>query len=627
MVGLGLLVGAVLHENASAQADTAKARRDTARVRRDTVVVPARPTVDSILRDSLAKRDSLHPPHPQPRDSIKASFAQAPVPVPLEIGQTLIYDQSALSASGAVTLQDLLDRIPGVTGLRSGWIAAPMTPAYMGDIKRVRIFFDGLEFDSLDPRTRQILDLTEFPLWTLEELRIERGATEVRVYARTWRVTRTTPYSRVDISTGDQQTNLYRGFFGKRWNQGEGLQLAAQQYGTTQPVRFAPSSDQLSLLARLGWARGALSIDGFVLRTNRNRGTIFPQPVLGVTLYDTLPALVSNRTDGYFRVGYGDPDRGPWLQAMASSLSYTIQNKTNGVPLTPSDTINRDTTRSRAQYVLAGGLTAGPFRIDLASRYFNGDSLSLFTPSGHVEFVTGPLSVSAFAEGRSPDSVARAEVTGRLTPLPFVSFLGSVGRSKSGLGDSSTTTNFLHAEAALRVFGLWLGGGVLYRDSLFLAAPHVYGSQYVATAEGAATGVEAKIDGTIYKALRANIVGIRWNDSAGFYRPCYQARSEVYLATNWLSRFPSGNFGIVASVYDEYRSKTFFPISIDSGRTVTVTTVPQTQIFNFRLEIRIVSAVLSYQFRNILGRPYELVPGYLMPRLNQFYGVRWEFWN
>ena len=623
MVGLGLLVGAVLHEKASAQADTARARRDT--IRRDTIRVPARPTLDSILRDSLARRDSLHPPRPQPRDSIKASFAQAPAPVPLEIGQTLIYDQAALAASGAVTLQDLLDRIPGVTGLRSGWIAAPMMPAYMGDIKRIRVFLDGVEFDSLDPRTDQTLDLTEFPLWTLEELRIERGPTEIRVYTRTWRVNRTTPYSRVDISTGDQQTNLYRGFFGKRWNKGEGLQLAAQQYGTTQPVRGAPSSDQLSLLGRLGWATGALSVDGFVLRTNRNRGTIFPQPIIGVTLFDTIQALVSNRTDAYFRVGYGDPDRGPWFQAMASSLVYTIQHENTGVPLTSGDTINADTTRSRTQYVLAGGLTVGPFRIDLGGRYFVGDSLKLITPSGRVEFVTGPLSVSAFAEGRSPDSIARAEVTGRLTPLPFVSFLGSVGRSKSGVGDSSATTNFLQGEAALRLFGLWFGGGLLYRDSLLLAPPIVFGSQYVAAKEGAATGIMGKIDGTIYRALRANLVGIRWNDSAGFYRPRYQARSEIYVATNWLSRFPSGNLGIVASFYDEYRSKTFFPII--QGSTTTVTTVPQTQIFNFRLEVRIVSAVLSYQFRNMLGRPYELVPGYLMPRLNQFYGVRWEFWN
>ena len=54
---------------------------------------------------------------------------------------------------------------------------------------------------------------------------------------------------------------------------------------------------------------------------------------------------------------------------------------------------------------------------------------------------------------------------------------------------------------------------------------------------------------------------------------------------------------------------------------------PKPNDCNVSCQQRIVSAVLSYQFRNIRGDPYQLVPGYLMPRLNQFYGVRWEFWN
>ena len=40
-------------------------------------------------------------------------------------------------------------------------------------MRRIRVFFDGLEFDDLDPRTGGVLDLTEVPLWPLEELRIE----------------------------------------------------------------------------------------------------------------------------------------------------------------------------------------------------------------------------------------------------------------------------------------------------------------------------------------------------------------------------------------------------------------------------------------------------------------------
>lgn len=630
------MVGAVLHGSAAAQADTSRAKRDT--TRRDTAVVrvPARPTADTLLQDSLAKRDTLHKPV-IPRDTIKAPFTRAPMPVPVEIGQTLVYDRAALFASGAITLQDLLDRIPEITGFRSGWIAAPMTSSFMGDVRRVRVFFDGVEYDAIDPRTGHQLDLTEVPIWTLEELRIERGATEVRVYTRTWRVDRTTPYTRTDINTGDQQTNMYRGFFGKRWGGGEGFQVAAQQYGTTPPFRGDPSSDLLTLLGRVGWAKGRFSIDAFALRQNRNRGSILSHQVrdLPYDPSDSIPKLQSSRTDAYLRAGWGDPEHGPWLQGIASSLGYDISHSSTSVFGTSTGSSAPDSTAFEAQYVLTGGFTLGIVRLEAAERMRvlsepQNDSTShrrrMLTPSVRAEFVTGPLAVSGFAEGRGPDSLARLEATARLAPLPFVSLLAAAGRSSDENGpDSSSTVNFLRGEAGLRLFHLWLIGGVVRRDSMLLPPPLVFGRHFVPVASPAATGITAEVRGTLYQALRADVSAIRWNDSAGFYRPRYETRSEVYLATNWLSRFPSGNFGVLASLSHEYRSRTYFPIPSASGSSIA--SVPDSKVYNFRIEFRILSAILSYQFRNLVGYPYQEVPGLLMPRQTQFYGVRWEFWN
>lgn len=634
------MVGAVLHGSASAQADTSRAKRDTSGVRRDSAVikVPARPTADSLLRDSLARRDSLHKLALR-RDTLKAPFTRAAMPVPIEIGQTLIYDRAALFASGAITLQDLLDRIPGITGMRAGWLAGPMTSAFMGDARRVRAFLDGVEYDAIDPRNDRQLDVTEIPLWTLEELRIERGATEVRVYMRTWRVDRTTPYTRTDINTGDQQTNMYRGFFGRRWHGGEGFQVAAQQYGTTPPFRGDPSSDQLSLLGRVGWARGRFSFDAFALRTNRNRGTIIPHPIREISILDTVPALQSSRTDAYLRAGWGDPEHGPWLQAIASSLGYSISHKSTSIFGTTGPNTVPDTARFQAQYLVTGGFTLGMVRLEAAERLrveprrfsaVTPDSSRrgqrLYTPSVRAEFVSGPLAISAFAEGQGPDSLARAEATARLTPLPFVSFLAAAGRSSDKRAiDSSSTADFLRGEAGLRLFDLWLIGGVMRRDSTFLPPPRVFGGPFIAVAAPAATGITAALRGTLYQALRADVEAIRWNDSAGFYRPRWQTRSEVYLSTNWLSRFPSGNFGVLVALTHEYRSRTYFPIT--SNGSSTIVSVPDSKVYNFQLEFRILSAILSYQFRNLIGYPHQTVPGLLMPRQTQFYGVRWEFWN
>jgi hypothetical protein len=566
------------------------------------------------------------------------------MPVPIDIGQSLVFDRASLFASGAITLQDLLDRIPEITGLRAGWLAAPMFSSFMGDIHRIRVYFDGLEYDGLDPRTNQVLDLSLVPLWTLEELRIERGATEIRVYTRTWRVDRTTPYTRTDISTGDMQTNTYRGYFGKRWTGGEGLQIGAQQYGTTPPNRSSVSSDQISVAARVGWAKRGWSVDGFALRTSNNRGVIAPQIFARVVpISDSISNMQSVRMDSYFRAGYGDPERGAWFQALVGGSSFQINHGSGSTTATATDTVP-DSTYWRTQYVLTGGLTAGALRVQAAERMRVQSARHLFTPSVQAEFTTGPLALEAFAEGRGPDSLNRAEVTARLTPLPFVSFLGTAGISSNRqTADSSLTSNFLRAEAAIRFFGLWLAAGVVRRDSLLLAPPVVYGTVWVDTTINsaktvvrrntlvpvlapAATGLTARIDGPIYKAIRLNVFAIRWNDSTGYYRPQYQSRSEIYLQTNWLSRFPSGNFGILVSLWHEYRSKTVYPFSTTGTNPVAIS-VPDARTLNFHLEIRIVNATAFYQFRNMSGQPYELVPGYVMPRLNQFYGVRWEFWN
>ena len=73
-VGLGLVAGAVLHRPLGAQVrDTIPKKRDTTL----TIPIPAR--ADSILRDSLAKRDSIERERVR-ADSVKAPLAHAELP-------------------------------------------------------------------------------------------------------------------------------------------------------------------------------------------------------------------------------------------------------------------------------------------------------------------------------------------------------------------------------------------------------------------------------------------------------------------------------------------------------------------------------------------------------------------
>ena len=51
------------------------------------------------------------------------------------------------------------------------------------------------------------------------------------------------------------------------------------------------------------------------------------------------------------------------------------------------------------------------------------------------------------------------------------------------------------------------------------------------------------------------------------------------------------------------------------------------QLVTGLLEIRLQSATIFYQYRNLTGRAYEQIPGLTMPPAVQMYGMRWEFWN
>ena len=629
-VGLGLVAGAVLQPPRALGAQV----RDTIPKKRDTTLaIPARPTPDSLLRDSLAKRDSIAKADSIkkiPKDTIKAPLAHSELPNDFDIGRRLHWDRDSLFATGAITLADLLERVQGMTTLRTGWVAAPAVGAYLGDVHRIRVFMDGVELSALDPHTGGAIDLSQINIWGMEDAVVEQSAEEVRIHLRSWRVRNTTPVTRTDVSTGDQQTNLYRGFFGRRFDNGTALQFGAQQYGATPPSILGASSDQLGLIGRLGWAKRGWSIDAFGTRVSRHRGDIFANQN-GAPSIDTIGKIESSHSNAYVRVGYGDPDTtGVWTQVMAVASSY----KYTGIRTAPSYGLqilesvlaaaSLDSNVYQTQYVATAGTSRGPFRLSGTERVFVAGGHNISVPSVRGSFATNRLMLSGFYETKSTDSIARADVTAQLTPLSFITFLAGGGRTTdSRIADSSSTTNYVRAQAGLRIHHLWFLGGILQRDSLRLSAPVEFDTLFTARREAKnATGVTAGIRGQLWRLINVDLSGVRWDDSAGFYRPRFQTRSEIFVKTKLLDKFPSGNLGIMASAVHEYRSGVSFPV----GKT-DVLAVPGYRTISTLLEIRILNATISWQFRNLLGERYTQVPFFVNPRQTNYYGVRWEFTN
>ena len=570
------------------------------------VPIPPKPKTDTV------------PATPKP-DTIKVAFGRGAGPKTADIGPQYSWNRAEMFASGALTVADLLERVPWATSFRSGWLASPKFVAVNGDPGRIKIFYDGIELDNIDPRNGGILDLNTVQLWTLEAVSVERFANEIRVNLRSWQVDRTDPYTRVDILTGDENTNAYRGYYGKRFDNGAGLQLAGQQYNT-RSARLGGGGDALSFMIRTGIARKMWSLDAFEMRTNASRVI---QPTFGDGL--SLQPFQGNYDLAYIRAGLGDVAGGPWLQLIASTMRLAESSPKHDAASAPAlhllpDTV--DSATSRNQFLATAGYYRGPLKFSGSDRVRAFDGGTYHTPSGRFELASNFGLVSLFAEKNYLTKVGRTDAVVQLTPLPIFSVTGSVSTIFPDDAVKSTNPKYTAArlEAGVRLFKPWLIGGFITRDTAYLKPLAVFDTAYVARSEGRRNGYYAALRGPLYKDINVDIQGTMW-DSAGAYQPRYQARSEVNLITSWLSRFPSGNLGIKIAVVHDYRSSVVFPTS--TGSRVT----NASGIFSAQVELRILRGVATYQVRNIFGDQYQLIPDFYMPRPISLYGIRWEFWN
>jgi hypothetical protein len=603
-------------------------------VRRDTTATDTA----AARRDSLARveaeRQRLARLRALAADTIKAPLARAELPPSLSIGDPYAWANDRLPATGALTLGELVDRVPGVTSYRAGWISAPEMAAVNGRFGRVRILLDGIEVDALNSRLGGQHDLSLIDLWQLEDATIERGADEVRVHLRSWQVLNTTPVTRIDIHTGDLQTNSYRGFYGRRFPGGQIVQLAGNHYATTNR-RTDEAGDHTSLWGRIGVARNTWSVDGTVLRSGRK----FTQRTLDdaeADPADSLPDLDGISTIAIGRLAWGNPGRGPWVQALASAQSYSIRNPRltviDSVPgpggggpggsLEEPDTLEvpNDTTQSRPQFVLTGGTSRGPLRLSALARMRRWRGETSVAPAIRAGFESGGLTLSLLGERSPLDSVQRIEGGATMQLGGRFAVGGAVSRFTPIEGLDAPTSLAIRAEAGVRAGRMWFTGGAVRRDTSFLPAAIAFDTTFRSGLQGTSTGVFATARGKFYRDVGLDFSGMRY-ESAGIYRPQYETRTRLYLDTDMRARFPSGNLNIQLSVTHDYRSDALFPTAdgfVESS---------QYRLWTAELELRLLTATITFQYRNFLGAEYQQVPGFTMPSITSVYGIRWNFIN
>jgi hypothetical protein len=505
---------------------------------------------------------------------------------------------------------------------------SPKFAAVNGDLQRIRVFYDGIEMDNLDSRSGNLLDLTTIDLFTLENVVIERFGHEIRVHLRSWRVDKTSPYTRTDIYTGDDDTNIYRGFYGKRFDSGAGLQLAGQQWNS-RSNRFGGGGDALSFMGRVGIAKKSWSADAYAVRRNASRVT---QPTFGSGL--SLPPFEGTHTLAYVRAAVGNVTSGPWFQAIASSmrLAETSDASASATQIRPD---TADSTTKRIQYLATAGITSGIFKGSVSDRIraYKGDVYH--SPEARIEASGRYATVDLFGQKDKDGKRRRIEGAFKLMPVSFIAISAAASYDKPDkehkglvipdtvffLADSlMPKITAARIEVGVRLLNPWVFAGYMTRDTAVLAAPGVIDTVYHIRPIGKRSGIYGGIRGKLFKDLNADILATHW-DSAGFYQPQTQVRSEVFLNTRWMSRFPSGSFGLKLAAIHDYRGVVRFPTA-DGYKTTA-----SSNIVSALVEIRILRGVASYQVRNVFGKNYQQFPDFFMPRSIGIYGLRWEFWN
>ncbi len=580
--------------------------------------VPSRAVTQVPVDTTMAeteRRDTLT----QPRDTLVSAFARAELPGTVGINESYRWYRPHFFGTGAVTLLDLLERIPGVTTFHTGWLASPMHATHLGNAGRVRVFLDGVELVPIDPQLGIVADLHDVPLHALDEVSVERGADEVRVYARSWTLVRTTTFTRTDFETGDANTNLYRAFAGRRWRNGVGVQGALEQYATSAPAGRG-GGDQLTLQARAGWARDGWSADAFVLNARQTRDE---HPRLIGT--GGMERFRANRRLAYARVGYGSPGDGGWVQLTGVTRSFRPERQQP--PGTPPEEQVRDTTYWHGQFVAAGGLSVGNLRLSATNRLHAAEGETRNAFEGRALFGAGPLSLALRTERRAEGWSSVEEATAALAPLSFIGVSAAVARRTPGL-DAMETDDVVTArvEGALRLGSLWLSGGAVRRGGTRVQGLRVFDEEYLEAVDSEATGIIAGARGLIWRGVGVSAWMIRWEE-AGWYRPQLQTHTEIFVRTLWLDRFPRGNLEIFASVAHHHRSTLVVPRVGEGDILAGADAIQPLDYFTGRLEVRLLDAVLFWQQRLFTTLTPQIVPGYVPLQTTSFFGLRWNFWN
>jgi len=555
------------------------------------------------------------------------------------------WNREDLLSTSALTLAELLDRVPGVLPLKGGDYGTPTAVTAFGvGGGRVRVYWDGFEILPMDGG---VVDLSRVGLGGLDQIRMERGLGELRIELKSQEPHDPRARSTVEAGTGDLDTNNFRGTFIDPDGLGGTLGLFLERIDTRGPrgdeagnrtgggaryfrhfgeraalgVELRNSASETSLtdlfpgdVTRTDWLiRGRARLaDSVVAQAFWGRSTIDGEPVSGRAPIEG--------TRSQFGGGVKLRTQGFWLDGVARFF---------GDPELPSSTIELDVGFSAPRM---GGIAAGWNRdawpSEGASRLeLSGWTRPLYGVSLFASYEDGARGTRVFPldapdspeDPEDPENPAQQQEEPATPPPPTHRITERTGLrvgANLSLGPVELTAAWLRVEAdSLLPFGL-------HTDRAGVA---VEGGEW--------TGVEL-----------STRIGLTFLPGEGFYfygsaqewdgEARYLPERSYRAGLGFQQRFlESENFELWANAGVRERSSMLVPL-VDPegvpgmGDGPGLQRVPFYQSWDGFFQLRIVSVRIWARFENFTAREgLQDFPGRVQPFTRATFGVRWTFWN
>ncbi len=586
----------------------------------------------ALVADSAAMADSILA---QLADSVSADtvFYNLPritdgVPDGFATG-VWVWDRHAIMASGANTIAELFEEVPGLIALFGGDYGTPLSMAAFGrGGGGYRILVDGFE---LYPVDGSVADLQHVALAGVSQVRLDRSGGQMVVEVTSHRYDDGRSFSVVEAGTGDLDTNMFRGVYadptalagsvavglervdtrgigaartegGNRtgtWARYQyhfgdrgGLALDYRRVASqTQVPDYAPEASRKDVTLQASWR----PVQSVVVHAVTGRSTIERQPAS-----DESHTRVGG-TRAQHAVSLGLEKSGAWARGSLRLFEGDVPNR---------------------RFAVAGGLTDarwGGFSGDWEGSSWQGEAASHLRTRAWIHPVPG---VSLFGQYETGDYGFReGPVSDGPPPPPLLDDGGLPGVAVIQERES------LRVGAMVSLWGITLGSAALYSYADEVAPLGLE------LDEGAPVAVGVHRNG--YESMAVLPVPImegltlegsyQWWDEGGVYLP-----DQIYRGSFEFHRvfMDSGNLELWASlgVRGHDPMLTFAPSTADADGSIDQ--VPFFQSWYAHAQVRVVTVRLWLGMENMtFRRNLQTHPGRLLPYARSFFALRWDMWN